>query len=274
MTNLGRGAGLGRKWGKYAAVGAVTVKQQLQYRLDFVFRAMFLLLILYVFIQLWRAAYGGGGNEVVAGFTLKMIVWYLVFTEAVTMACPPLCVKVEDEVKSGDIALRLIRPQSYVGFHYMTFVGEAAVRFTVQLAAGSAIAWAFMGPPSFGWGWAELAVLLPGALSVAFLLNMAVALCAFWVEETRGMEFVLHKLQFTVGGMLLPLELMPEWLQRICAWLPFQAMLYLPARAAVVPEPGLFAGYAAIQWAWAAALAAVCALVYRKGVRRLHVNGG
>jgi len=135
------------KWHKYRAVGIITVKQQLHYRVDFIVRALFLLLILFIFIHLWRAAYASSGSETIEGFALNQIIWYLVFAEAVTMACPQLCVRIEEEVKQGEVAVRLIRPIAYNGFHYMTYLAEAGLRFIVQLAAGSAIAWAYMGPP-------------------------------------------------------------------------------------------------------------------------------
>lgn len=206
--------------------------------------------------------------------SLKQIIWYLVVTEAVTLACPHLCQKIEDEVKNGDIAVRLLAPLSYVGYHYCAYAAEASLRFIVNLAIGSAIGWMLVGPPGFGAGWAGLAALVPGAITLAFILNMAIALCAFWVEETRGLEFVLQKLQFTVGGMLIPLDLMPHWLQRVCAWLPFRAVLYFPARSAVAFDVLKLAGFALIQAAWIGALAALVVWIYRKGVRKLNVNGG
>jgi ABC-2 type transport system permease protein len=265
---------IGAKLAKYRAVGVITLRHQLAYMTDFLLRSVFLLLILFIFVQLWSAAYAGTGEPVVAGFTLKQIVWYLVFTEALTMAFPHLCLRVEDEIKQGDIAIRLVRPLSYIGYHYMAFLGEAALRFVVHLAAGSAIAWCFVGPPAFGAGWAGLLALSAGAMTVAFLLNVTVALCAFWVEETRGLEFVLQKLQFTVGGMLLPIDMMPDWLQRVCAWLPFQAVLYMPARTAVDFAGSPLARFLAVQAAWTLALAVLAVFIYRRGVRRLHVNGG
>lgn len=259
---------------KAAAVARITIRQQLAYRADFVLRCSFLLLILFVFVQLWTAAYEGDREAVIGGFTIKQIVWYLVFTEALTMAGPPLAAKVEEEVKNGDIAVRLLRPMSYVGYHYSSYLAEAAFRFVLHLAVGSLIAWPFVGAPDFGFGWLGLFSLSFGAITVAFLLNAAVALCAFWVEETSGLQFVLQKLQFTIGGMLLPVDLMPEWLQRVCAWLPFQASLYLPAKAAVHPDGSSLLASAAIQAAWIAALGALVAYQYRRGARKLHVNGG
>ncbi|SFS84349.1 ABC-2 family transporter protein [Paenibacillus sp. BC26] len=263
-----------RRSKKIGAVAQITMRQQMAYKTDFIMRASFLLLILFVFVQLWSAAYDGDSTRVINGYTLKQIIWYLVFTEAITMGVPALCTAIENEVKSGDIAIRLIRPISYVGYQYAAYLSEAVFRFFVHLAVGSLIAWTFVGPPNFGLGWAGLLSLTLGALTIAFLLNMVVALCAFWVEETRGMEFVLHKLQFTVGGMLLPLDLMPEWLQRICSWLPFQAMLYFPARTAVNYGSVSLLQQIAIQAAWIAVLACFTIMMYRRGVAKLHVNGG
>ncbi|MFD0715169.1 ABC transporter permease [Paenibacillus sp. GCM10027626] len=265
---------LAAKGSKLKGLGIITIQQQLAYKTAFVLRASFLLLILYVFVQLWTAAYSGDTERLIAGFSLKQIIWYLVFTEALTMASPQLCIRIEEEVKKGEIAVRLIRPLSYIGFHYTTYMAEALFRFFIHLAAGSAIAWCFVGAPSFGLGWANYLALSAGALTVAFLLNAIVALCAFWIEETRGLEFVLQKLNFTVGGMLLPIDLMPEWLQQICAWLPFQAVLYLPARAAVAVQDSSLLHFLAIQCIWIVVLAIAVMAIYRKGVKKLHVNGG
>ncbi|SDT39931.1 ABC-2 type transport system permease protein [Paenibacillaceae bacterium GAS479] len=267
---------LARKAAKYSAVGGITLKQQTAYWVDFLMRSVFLLLILYVFMQLWTAAYSGQGSgtdTVISGFRLKDIIWYLVLTEAFTMAFPQLCTRIEEEVKSGGIAIRLLTPISYSGYQYASYLGEAALRFLINLACGTAIGWMLVGPPEFGGGWAAMAALGLGSFTLAFLLNLSVALCAFWVEETRGLEFILQKLQFTVGGMLIPLDLMPHWLQQICAWLPFQAVLYFPAKAAVSGGSGL-GGYLLLQLVWILLLAALAAWIYSRGVRRLNVNGG
>ncbi|MFC5402503.1 ABC transporter permease [Cohnella soli] len=259
---------------KMRAVARITARQQLVYKMDFVLRATFLLLILFVFAQLWTAAYAGDTEKTIAGFKLKEIVWYLVFTEAFTMAVPPLCARVEDEVKNGDIAIRLIRPFSYLGYHYSSFLAEAVIRLFIHLFVGSLIAWPIAGAPSFGQGWAGLAALSLGALTISFLLHAVVALCAFWVEEVRGMEFVLHKLQFTIGGMLMPIDLMPEWLQKVCAWLPFQAALYFPARTAVHFDGHVLLQEIGIQLGWVLLLVLAAMAIYRKGVKKLHANGG
>jgi ABC-2 type transport system permease protein len=94
------------------------------------------------------------------------------------------------------------------------------------------------------------------------------------VEETRGLEFVYNKFLFTIGGMLMPLELFPETLQRIGHWLPLQAIVYIPAKTAVAFDAAKLPGMLATQAVWIAVIGVVATLVYRKGVRMLNVNGG
>jgi ABC-2 type transport system permease protein len=252
----------------------ITLRNQLAYLLDFFVRTVFLLIILYIFLQLWKATFDGEGEQVIAGYSFAQIIWYLIVSESITLAMPSLSLRIEEEVKSGDVAYRLTRPIGYVGYHYASYLGEVALKVLVNLLIGGALGVLVFGWPSFGWGWAAFAVVAVGAVTVNFLLNMIVALCAFWVEETQGIEFVYKKLLFTVGGMLMPLEMFPHWLQEICRWLPFQAVLYFPSRTVTSFQPGEMAGMLAVQWGWAAALAAIVAIMYGRGVRKLNVNGG
>jgi ABC-2 type transport system permease protein len=259
---------------KYAAIGRITLKNHLAYVMDFLIRTIFLLIILYIFIQLWGVAFHGEGTASIAGYSYEQIIWYLIFAEALTMAFPSLAAKVEEEVKSGDVGYRLSRPVSYVGFHYASYIGEVAFRLLVNILVGGMLGIAVFGIPYFGWGWLGFIIIALGAMTVNFLLNMIVALCAFWVEETRGLEFVYHKLLFTIGGMLMPIEIFPVWLQKICVWLPFQAVLYFSAKTAVDFDVLMWVRMIGIQLIWIVLLTFFVVWMYDRGVRKLNVNGG
>lgn len=260
--------------GKYRAVGKITVKHQLAYVADFLMRTLFLVIIIYIFMQLWQATYRGEGSTVIAGFTFPQILWYLIITEAMTLATPSLASRIEEEVKSGDIGYKMIRPLNYIGYHYAAYLGEVYLRFGVNLLAGLVLGTLILGPPAFGYGWLGLMAVSLGAFTVHFLLNMGVALSAFWVEETQGLEFVYKKLLFTIGGMLMPLEVFPEALRRVCEWLPFQTVLYFPAKMFVNYDAGTLGYMLGVQAAWIVVLGILVAWLYRKGVSKVHVNGG
>jgi ABC-2 type transport system permease protein len=259
---------------KYGAIGRVTLRNHFAYVYDFLIRSIFLILIMYIFIQLWRVTYLGEGSPFIEGYSYEQIIWYILLAEALTTSFPSLATRIEEEVKNGDVGYKLSRPLSYIGYHYVGYVSEVSVRLLVNLCIGGLLGIALFGLPDFGWGWAGFLLVSIGSLTINFLLNMGLALCAFWVEETRGLEFVYHKLLFTVGGMLMPLELFPQMLQEVCRWLPFQTVLYFPAKTAVRWMDISLIPLLLTQVGWIVLLGGIVWFMYRKGARKLNVNGG
>jgi ABC-2 type transport system permease protein len=77
-----------------------------------------------------------------------------------------------------------------------------------------------------------------------------------------------------LGGMLIPLDFYPGWLQVIARALPFSSTTYGPARLFVTPSVELFINVMLLQILWITVLALVLSLAYRRGVAHLTVNGG
>lgn len=263
-----------RKLRKYGAIGRITVKNQLAYVTDLLVRTLFLLLILYVFVQLWTVTYEGAGTRVIGGYRFEDLIWYLIFSEAIVTAVPRIHITVEEEVKSGGIAYLLTRPMSYLLYRYSEFAGEFAVRLLINLMVGSMLGVSLFGLPDFGWGWVGFIPVAAAAMTLNFMVRMILSLCAFWVEETSGLIFVYDKLVFTLGGMLIPLELLGNQLRRLVGWLPFQTMVYYPVKTAVHFDPSRMAGMLGVQLLWGLGLGGLLWIVYRRGVTKLNVNGG
>jgi ABC-2 type transport system permease protein len=103
------------------------------------------------------------------------------------------------------------------------------------------------------------------------LAQHAFAAAAFWIRDAGSTWFLYQKLVFVLGGMLIPLEALPGWLQASAAALPFRAMSYAPARlAAGHVEPVLLLE----QLGWLAVLLVAAVAVFGAGERRLQVVGG
>ena len=97
------------------------------------------------------------------------------------------------------------------------------------------------------------------------------AAIAFWIRDAGSVWFLYMKAVFILGGMIIPLELLPQAVERIAMVLPFAAMAYAPARlAAGFWEPELLL----VQVVWIGVLAVVAAAAFRAGERRLQVVGG
>jgi ABC-2 type transport system permease protein len=78
----------------------------------------------------------------------------------------------------------------------------------------------------------------------------------------------------TLGGMMLPLEIFPESVERLAHVLPFQAVIYLPAKMMVTEPGGLWWSLWLKQIGWALFSLGLMGVIYRRGVRNLDLNGG
>ena len=111
-----------------------------------------MIVVLFIFTQLWGVTYEVTGKDRIAGFSLPMMMWYLTVTESIMMAYPPLVERVEQEVKSGQVAVTLIRPFSYVAAHFSAYLAEFILRLFINLAIGGALVFLLFGPPEMGPG--------------------------------------------------------------------------------------------------------------------------
>ncbi len=277
MSNqaLRAGGGWASRAGKYTAVLRMSVANNIAYAGETALRGLFLVLLIYVFVQLWHTTYGVLGVPTLGGFGVAQMIWYFAFAEAIIMSSPRSWGKIDREVKSGDLAYRLNKPYSYLGYLAAEDTGERLVRFVLNLVTGSVICLLLVGPiPLSPFALLTTVPLLAGAWALDFLGSCLVGLLAFWVEDTFAFTFIYNRLVLLLGGTLLPLNLFPEPLRGVVEWLPFGAMVYGPARNLVTFDPLFFGEMCLRQVVTIALLALAAALVFRAGTRQLNINGG
>jgi ABC-2 type transport system permease protein len=260
---------------KYTWLGLTSARSNLAYLGEVGARTLFLAVVLFIFLQLWRVTYTETGSARLGGLTLAQMLWYLVMTEAIMLSAPRVSQEVDQDVRTGALAVQLIRPLSYPLARLCTTLGERAVRFCVTLAVGAVLALLLVGPISFTpAGLAMVALAVPLAFVLDFLGNFLIGLAAFWLEDTTGLALIYSRVTMILGGMLIPLELFPSSLQPALRVLPFAGIVYGPARLFVAPDAASFASLAVQQAISIGLFALVVALMYRVALRRIHSNGG
>src|SRR4029079_1636901 len=134
---------------KYSWLGLIAARSNLAYLGEVATRTLFLAVILYIFLELWRVTYGETGTATLGGLTLAQMLWYLAMTEAITLSTPRVAQEVDQDVRTGALAVQLIRRLEYPLARLWATLGERVVRFGLNAAVGSAIALAFVGPIGF-----------------------------------------------------------------------------------------------------------------------------
>lgn len=232
--------------------------------------AIFYVIVSTVLSALWRAAAGEHGS--IAGYSANSLTWYIFAAEAATCAISiRLIEEVGEEIATGAVAVEMLRPLPVVAVRLAVEAGRSLARLAVLLAIGTVVAWVMAGPPPS----ATAAVLALPAFALAVTANLAlqhaVAAAAFWLRDARATWFLYQKLVFLLGGMLIPLELLPGLLRSVAFALPFMTMAYVPARlASGQVDPALLLGQAG----WLACLTGAAVTLFSAGQRRLEVAGG
>jgi ABC-2 type transport system permease protein len=259
---------------RYTAIAATAARQTVSARGEVLMRVAFYLALLIIFSRLWEVmdAEGRLGS---LGLGAAAFLWYLALTEWITLGTPVLYLAIEEEVRRGDIAYRIARPVSYLWIKISEGFGEMLVRLATLAVTGLCAAWLFAGAlPADPRG---LLLALPLGLlaaTVLLLLQVAIGLSAFWLHEASPVFWILQKFQFVFGGLLLPLDIYPDWLRTICEATPFSALIYGVGRCALAFDPALAVWTALRIVGWGALTFLFVAWLFRRAVKNLEVHGG
>ena len=181
------------------------------------------------------------------------------------------------DVKSGDIAGRLIRPYPYHLQLLASFHAEAATATLIRALPMLIVTLIFIGmlPP------VSLAAFFFFILSALFgaaiytLVDLIIGYTVFWVNEFWFIAWFKRALFNLFGGLILPLWFYPDWLRTFSDFLPFQHALFTPISiylGRIQPENILFAF--GMQLFWIAVLFLCERAVWRLAQYKMIVQGG
>jgi len=259
---------------KYWAIFVTQVINSLAYPGEIIWRSLAILLFLWVFTFLWQVAYENSAATTLVGLTLREILWYLMLAEAIELSRPRFARAIAQSVRDGSIAYLLNKPYDFLLYQMSVNAGDTFFRMILAILFGGALVWVMQGPPPNPLGWPLALVAIAAGWLVNFCLTALIGLAAFVTEEVAPFEWVYQKFIFILGGMMIPIDFYPPWLQAISKAMPFASIMYGPARLFVTPGLERFALLLAGQLAWILGLGLLVTLVYRRGLRRLAIHGG
>lgn len=236
---------------------------------------MFFIFIMFIYLMLWKNIYGQKG-KLVGTLTMNQMIWYLIITELVTLSRTNLHIQINDDVKSGNIAYLLNKPYNYVIYCFFYFIGEIGIKLIINGAIGIAIGFIFVGGLE-NFRLVQVPFILLSLLAgccLNFFIYITLALTSFWFEDNNAFFWIYSKLIFTLGGMLMPIELFPKWLQNASHYMPFAYVTYVPGKLTADFSLANFCNGFSVQVLYLFIFMLLAMVLYRKGVKNLNVNGG
>jgi ABC-2 type transport system permease protein len=230
------------------------------------------------------AAYLSG--PVASPMTLRQTVDYIWWGQALLTMLPwSADPELARMVRSGDIAYERLRPLDTYAYWYARAVARRTA--TPLLRAIPMVLTAGVLLPSLGfsrWGLsapASLAAFGLFVVSMAFVISLSSAfstlldLLVVATLSERGVNTFVAPLSIVFSGSLVPLPLLPEWLQPVMRNQPFAGLLDIPVRI----YGGHLAGLAALeslarQAFWVLVLVAIGRALTVRVMSRLQTQGG
>ena len=228
-----------------------------------------------IFAFFWRAVYASG--RTIGGLSLQQTLNYILLAQIMLPLIETrLIFFFGSMIRSGQLAVELLRPVDLEGRHYAEAAAGLAL-FLLLKSPLTIIGWLFFGLqlPSDPAVWAAFAVSLLLGHAVIFCFDWIFACLAFYSTETWGLSVVRIGVAAFFSGALVPLALMPDWLRAVTYALPFAQALSVPV--------GLLSGITPLsdaprvwltQIIWLIGLGILSRAFFNVAVKKVTVQGG
>lgn len=204
----------------------------------------------------------------------KQTLSYLVLMQFLSVLFPKTSYDVNDKVRSGDIALDLLKPVGISTQLFWESVGYATAKF------------AFIGVVNIGiYLWLlDFRIALAAILMVAsagilayilyFELEMLLGTLSFYTYSIWGISTLKEAILLILAGNVFPVYFYPAALRTLSSFLPFQYSFSAVGMLAQTPTLGLFFRVTTIQLAYIVLIAVILRMLFRHAITKTIIQGG
>ncbi len=204
------------------------------------------------------------------------MIWYICIAELiVTSMRSSVYYEIGQEIKSGSIAYKLVKPYHYVFYQFANCMGGVVVNFLMYSLVALALGALLVGVPPVNnimvLPWFLISTLL--SMTLQFFIMITIVLIAFYVEENRSFFFIYSKL-ILLFGTFVPIEFYPDWVQKVLQYLPISFIAWAPAKMFVNFSISHVLTSIPIQAFWISVFISLSMAIYSKGVKKFNAHGG
>jgi len=259
----------------YATQMRTAVVAQLQYRAAQYFYMLGMVAEPVIYLVVWSTIAkqnGGAVNGITAGqFAAYYIVWTLVRNMNIVFGAPFW----EWRIREGRLAGDLLRPLNILHYDLAYFAGWkfVVVALWIPIAVGlSAVFRPDLHPSALEIG--VFIVAIWGAYFVRSMFQATIGMLNFWTTRGGAVFDLYMATEMLLSGRLVPLKLMPGWVQTLADFLPFKWTFGYPIESLVgdLSTRSLLLGLGA-QVMWVAIGYVLFRFAWRAAIKRFSAVG-
>lgn len=254
---------------KYLAIFKYSFKANMTFILNYFISLISFTVHILVFNSMWDFILKDGS---LFGYTKNELIWYIIIAEFITYSVITFYKKISDMVKDGTVANLLIKPINFLAYIIAEQSAEG-IKIIINAITAIVLGNVFAGSllvSAESLFFFVIAVIL--SLIIATCIQMILGLVAFYIEETKSIWFIVQKAQFLL--VFVPIEFYGKLVQKLLMFLPTTHMIYTPATILIKYDFNTCIALIAMQIITIIVLAMTTCILYKKGVRKINVNGG
>lgn len=259
----------------YLTTMKIAILEQIQYRVANYFYMIGMIAEPIIYLVVWSTvarAQGGEVNGYTPGeFAAYYIVWTLV--RNINIVFTPY--GWEWRIQHGRLSAELLRPIHPLHGDVAYFAGWKFVVILLWLPLAAVLSLIFK--PTIHISPIEVLIFfisIWGAYLIRTMMLSLLGMITFWTTRVSALYELFFALELILSGRLVPMPLMPDWVQRLAFFLPFQWTFFFPIETLVgdMPLSGLLTGLG-MQVAWILIGILLVRIMWRYGIRRFSAVG-
>lgn len=259
----------------YRSTMRIAILTQFQYRVANYFWMIGMIAEPVIYMVVWSTvavSQGGSVNGITPGeFAAYYIVWTLVRNMNIVFTPYGW----EWRIQRGQLSGELLRPIHPIHGDVAYFAGWKVVGIILWLPIALILSLIFK--PTLSPTLLQVVVFsfaIWGAYLIRTFLLSLLGMVTFWTTRVGALYELFFAVELVLSGRLVPMPLMPLWVQKIAFFLPFQWTFFFPIELLVgdLPPQQLFIGLG-MQLLWILIGLAAVNILWRSGIKRYSAVG-
>ncbi len=219
------------------------------------------------------ALYVGAYRVAPQALPLSAAVWSIAIASFLRLTWRHITSGISDDVKSGNIALRMRYPFSYLGYIFADHAGRSIPTAAPFMALAAFVVGGLPIIPEPVVATLAFLVMVAGSFALSTMLYTLMGLLAFWMEDAFPALRIMEKMTVVLGGSVVPLALLPNTARNVIELIPFTATGF-PAQFTSPDFLERAPRLLAIEFFWVAVFVVIVMVVWHMAQRRVEINGG
>lgn len=254
---------------------SIALRSSLVYRFGTVLSILNIFINLLIQIAIWKAVYLTGVTDAVSMQLGDMIPYAICSSFVSLFVNTNVIEKINNQIKTGAITIDLIKPISFGYLMFSESVGMILSNVVLQFPVIAIFIFVYRDLFVNCYFGIFFFISVMASMVLYFLISYCVGLVGFWYLEMWHLRRLVDGIIKILSGAVIPLAFFPNMLSSILKWMPLRCLYDIPIHMMLDNnEYSTCIKNVLFQCIWIVFFYLLKEIIYKKGIKKIEVQGG